>query len=172
MTTRGPRRGKRPRRCHRRWFPRHWPLPSRGEGSEAEWLGRGDGPAPRIRTGQVGSGCRVEAESAHRAISSAVEHLPYKEIVTGSIPVSPIQFIGLSVHRSRLFAGWDLFRFAWSGVRVFVISIRPLCCVFLSVFKRYDQRLNRGCFRSAEPALSFPSVDSSSGSPTDCSPGL
>ena len=24
------------------------------------------------------------------AISSAVEHLPYKEIVTGSIPVSPI----------------------------------------------------------------------------------
>lgn len=25
-----------------------------------------------------------------RAISSAVEHLPYKEIVTGSIPVSPI----------------------------------------------------------------------------------
>ena len=26
----------------------------------------------------------------HRAISSAVEHLPYKEIVTGSIPVSPI----------------------------------------------------------------------------------
>ena len=26
-----------------------------------------------------------------RAISSAVEHLPYKEIVTGSIPVSPIK---------------------------------------------------------------------------------
>ena len=26
----------------------------------------------------------------HGAISSAVEHLPYKEIVTGSIPVSPI----------------------------------------------------------------------------------
>ena len=26
----------------------------------------------------------------HRAISSAVEHLPYKQIVTGSIPVSPI----------------------------------------------------------------------------------
>jgi hypothetical protein len=25
----------------------------------------------------------------HRAISSAVEHLPYKEIVAGSIPASP-----------------------------------------------------------------------------------
>ena len=27
------------------------------------------------------------------AISSAVEHLPYKEIVTGSIPVSPISLM-------------------------------------------------------------------------------
>lgn len=36
------------------------------------------------------SACRVQAESAGRAISSAVEHLPYKQIVTGSIPVSPI----------------------------------------------------------------------------------
>ena len=34
--------------------------------------------------------CRDQAESARGAISSAVEHLPYKEIVTGSIPVSPI----------------------------------------------------------------------------------
>ena len=30
-----------------------------------------------------------------RAISSAVEHLPYKEIVTGSIPVSPIRFAAI-----------------------------------------------------------------------------
>ena len=35
-------------------------------------------------------GCRLQAELPGRAISSAVEHLPYKEIVTGSIPVSPI----------------------------------------------------------------------------------
>ena len=42
------------------------------------------------------------------AISSAVEHLPYKEIVTGSIPVSPISkrstalgFVGFASGRQR-----------------------------------------------------------------------
>ena len=89
-TARDHRTEMRPRRCRRRRFPAHWPLPSQGEGSGAGWRGRGDGPKPRGRAGQFSSGCRVEAESAYRAISSAVEHLPYKEIVTGSIPVSPI----------------------------------------------------------------------------------
>ena len=31
----------------------------------------------------------LRQNSPHRAISSAVEHLPYKEIVAGSIPASP-----------------------------------------------------------------------------------
>ena len=65
------------------------PSPGRGGGSIRGWRGRGDGPKPKVTVLQSSSGCRVEAESAHRAISSAVEHLPYKEIVTGSIPVSP-----------------------------------------------------------------------------------
>ena len=43
-----------------------------------------------------------------RAISSAVEHLPYKEIVTGSIPVSPIS-------RGRSAAHWGLWKFQGSG---------------------------------------------------------
>ena len=42
------------------------------------------------------------------AISSAVEHLPYKEIVTGSIPVSPIS-------RGRSAADWGLWKFQGSG---------------------------------------------------------
>ncbi len=36
-----------------------------------------------------GQAAALRQNSLHRAISSAVEHLPYKEIVTGSIPVSP-----------------------------------------------------------------------------------
>ena len=53
--------------------------------------------------------CLLKAELSDRAISSAVERLPYKQDVTGSIPVSPIprisSFLGLIyVKRTILFS--------------------------------------------------------------------
>ena len=85
------------------------PPPARGAGSIQGLRGHADGPTPRVTVRQSGSECRAEAESAPRAISSAVEHLPYKEIVTGSIPVSPISHSKASrPNLTRLQAGFLL----------------------------------------------------------------
>ena len=43
------------------------------------------------------------------AISSAVEHLPYKEIVTGSIPVSPIS-------KNKFLTGFSTIKRAFSRI--------------------------------------------------------
>ena len=69
-----------------------------------QWRGHGLGRRPRTQRSTTDPDCRDQAELARRAISSAVEHLPYKEIVTGSIPVSPIShskaFQPFSAHQS------------------------------------------------------------------------
>ena len=40
-----------------------------------------------------GDGATAQGRMARRAISSAVERLPYKQVVTGSNPVPPIDII-------------------------------------------------------------------------------
>ena len=80
---------KRQLRCSRRSIPATSWRSSRLECRGPQWRGHGLGRRPRTQHSTTDPACRDQAELARRAISSAVEHLPYKEIVTGSIPVSP-----------------------------------------------------------------------------------
>ena len=57
------------------------------------------------------------------AISSAVEHLPYKEIVTGSIPVSPIP-PNLSSPLASLHDAGGMFADFYLGVLQTVLLLR------------------------------------------------
>ena len=59
----------------------------------------------------VAKGHSAQARWELRAISSAVEHLPYKEIVTGSIPVSPTFLMVL--FRPRVLCDWSAAEISW-----------------------------------------------------------
>ena len=66
-------------------------------------------PEATALEGQPDPACRDQAELKGRAISSAVEHLPYKEIVEGSIPSSPISHLKhLESDLALLPVGWEV----------------------------------------------------------------